>query len=396
MRPDLQEIVDEVARLVGGPVTLEDRGFTLVAFCPHGTTIDKVRQQSILQRRSTPEVRRWFEQFGIATADQAVRVPASDEHGSRARVCLPVRWKGITYGYLWLIDDGTVPGDRLASAMDLAERAGRLLAHQVRAREEVELLVQDLLSPHSDTARDATERVEELGLVGRGVPVAVVELRQSVLDRPWPGPMHLWSLPRSVLTYTGEDHATLVVPLPGVASGGNPERVGALAERARELCLERLDGRAGVDVVAGIGGVRADVAQARESWREARLVARVLAGVPGLGPVGTWAELGVYRLLAAGPERLLADAAVDPAVRRLLEHPDADLRETARTYLDLAGNVQRTAARLNVHRQTVYHRLQRIEQVTGLDLDSGRDRLLLHLGLTLAPLLPPDRGRGGD
>lgn len=391
MRPELQEIVDEVARLVGGPVTLEDRGFTLVAFCPHGTTIDKVRQQSILQRRSTPEVRRWFEQFGIATADQAVRVPASDEHGSRARVCLPVRWNGITYGYLWLIDDGTVPGDRLASAMELADRAGRVMARQVRAREEVELVVQDLLSPDADTVREAAERVEELGLVGRGVPVAVVELRQTVADRPWPGAMHLWSLPRSVLTYTGDDQATLVVPLPGGSSGG-PDRVGALAARARELCLERLDGRAGGDVVAGVGGVRANVAQARESWREARLVARVLAGVPGLGPVGSWAELGVYRLLAAGPERVLGDAAVDPAARRLLEHPDPDLRETARVYLDLAGNVQRTAARLNVHRQTVYHRLQRIEQVTGLDLGSGQDRLLLHLGLTLAPLLPTSRG----
>jgi DNA-binding PucR family transcriptional regulator len=52
--------------------------------------------------------------------------------------------------------------------------------------------------------------------------------------------------------------------------------------------------------------------------------------------------------------------------------------------------VQQTAAALNVHRQTVYYRVQRIEQVTGLDLARGDDRLVLHLGLTLAPVLATD------
>lgn len=378
----MQEIVDEVARIVGGPVTLEDRGFVLVAFCPHGSTVDAVRQQSILQQRSTPEVRRWFEQFGIATADRAVRIPASEEHGSLARVCLPARWNGVTYGYLWLIDDGTLSDRTLSAGLDLAGRAGRLMAQQVRTRQDVELLVQDLLSPSEDTLHEATARIEELGLLRTGVPVAVVELRQAA-GGPWPGPMHLWTLPRTVLTHAGEDHAILVVPLPG----GDVSAARDVAERARGLCLERFDEPSGARVVAGIGGVRSDLTHARASWREARLVARVLAGVPSLGAVAAWSDLGVYRLLAAGPEPVLAGAALDPAVRRLLDHPDADLRETARIFLDQAGSVQRTAAALMVHRQTVYHRLQRIEAITGLDLDSGRDRLLLHLGLTLAPLL---------
>lgn len=384
VRSELQEIVDEVARVIGGPVTLEDRRFDLVAFCPHGTKIDQVRQQSILQRRSTPQVRLWFEQFGIATAEGAVRIPASDEHGSLARVCLPARWNGVTYGYLWLIDDGTVTDSTRARAIVLADRAGRLMAHQVRAREDVELLAQDLLlSSHAESVREAADRVDELGLIRRGMPIAVVELRQTILGRSWPGPMHLWPLPRTVLTYAGEDHAALLVPLPTGDLGPARE----LAARARDLCLERFDDPSGVDVVAGIGDVREDLTQARGSWQEARLAARVLAGVKELRPAAAWSDLGVYRLLGAGPEAAVAGAVLEPSVLRLVDHPDADLRETARVYLDLAGNVQITAARLNIHRQTVYHRLQRIENVTGLDLDSGRQRLLLHLGLTLAPLL---------
>ena len=67
-----------------------------------------------------------------------------------------------------------------------------------------------------------------------------------------------------------------------------------------------------------------------------------------------------------------------------------DLALTARTYLDLAGNVQKTAQALSIHRQTLYHRLRRIEELTALTLADGQDRLTLHLALTLAPHLQQD------
>ena len=48
MRDDLQELVDEVSRLLAAPATLEDAEFTLLAFCAHDdssdATMDAVRQ----------------------------------------------------------------------------------------------------------------------------------------------------------------------------------------------------------------------------------------------------------------------------------------------------------------------------------------------------------------
>jgi DNA-binding PucR family transcriptional regulator len=41
---------------------------------------------------------------------------------------------------------------------------------------------------------------------------------------------------------------------------------------------------------------------------------------------------------------------------------------------------------LGIHRQTLYYRLSRVEQLTGLDLDDGEDRLLLHMALKGARL----------
>ena len=68
------------------------------------------------------------------------------------------------------------------------------------------------------------------------------------------------------------------------------------------------------------------------------------------------------------------------------DHP-SDVLDTLRTWLDEAGSASRTAARLAVHRQTVYHRLGQVEQATGLDLARGADRLRLHLAVELAPFL---------
>ena len=143
MRDDLQDLVDEVSALLHAPATLEDREFTLLAFCAHeqdpsddpaeGGTMDAVRARSILRRGSTAEVRRRFEEFGIARAATPLRIPADPAAGILTRLCLPVRSAGRLHGWLWLLDEGrTDPGDLtapgLAAALDLAAEAGRLLA----------------------------------------------------------------------------------------------------------------------------------------------------------------------------------------------------------------------------------------------------------------------------
>lgn len=384
MRPELQDIVDELSRLLDHPVTLEDRGFALVAFHSHGEQVDEVRQRSIMARKSSAEVRAWFENFGIATATEPVRTPSAPELGVLARLCFPARWRDVTHGYLWAItEDREIDEALWPAAMDLASRAGALMAQQARTRDDLGFLLQDVLSTDPDTAERAADELDARRIIRRGVPVAALELQ--LVRAPTTGviPVNLWTLPRSVLAWTGEDHTTLAVPLPG--NDLDPAR--ELARQARALYLERLPAGSEAELVVGIGAPCPDVAELRTSWQQARLAARVLTGVPDLRPVAAWPELGVYRLLGCGPASVLAEATVDESVRRLLAHGDDDIRETALTYLRTGGSVQRTGAALSIHRQTVYYRLQRIEKITGLDLSRGEDLLLLHLGLTMAPAL---------
>ena len=105
--------------------------------------------------------------------------------------------------------------------------------------------------------------------------------------------------------------------------------------------------------------------------------------------VAAWADLGPYALLLRISEEERNEEALPEEVRRLLAaDPGGDLSQTLRLYLDHACNGPAASEALHIHRTTLYYRLGRITELTGLDLSDGRTRLSLHLGLTMLDLIP--------
>ncbi|MGY1607976.1 helix-turn-helix domain-containing protein [Geodermatophilus sp. SYSU D00700] len=370
MRDDLQDVVDEVARLLGAPATLEDTDFTLLAFAAHplddGTAMDAVRTRSILGRGSTPATRRWFEDLGIARAQGPLRTPADPDAGILTRLLLPVRHEGRTLGYLWLLDGGrTDPagtGDpALAAALDLAARAGELLARR-RADDDLATALAAVLGAGSGAGREQAGAV--LAARFAGAAVALVALRP-------PG----GALPRDRRLPAG------AAVLEG--AGGRSEVAVAVrlprAADARAACAAAgpLLARLPAGSTAGVSDPAPGVDGLPGRWAQARAAAAVAAVVPRLAPVAAWSGLGGWRAAAALP-------GPDPAVAPLLAEPT--LAATAEAYLDAAGSAARTSAALGIHRQTLYSRLGRITALTGLDLADGDTRLLVHASLRRARL----------
>ncbi len=128
---------------------------------------------------------------------------------------------------------------------------------------------------------------------------------------------------------------------------------------------------------AGVATPRSGLADLATAWGEASAAARAALAEARFGPVAQWASIGPFRLLTALPP----EVAHDPVARTLLAPVHHELARTAEVYLDCAGQAARAAAELGIHRQTLYYRLSRIEKLTGLDLDDGEDRLLLHMAL---------------
>ncbi|MFC4030694.1 PucR family transcriptional regulator [Streptomyces polygonati] len=375
----VQELVDEVSALLGAPATLEDRDFRLIAFGAHDSeddaATDPVRTRSILTRRSTAEVRDWFERFGIARATGPVRIPSAPAAGVvRGRLCLPVRHAGVVHGYVWLLDEAEHSPAQLAAAMSVAARIGDRLAAASHAGAEAGNALRALLTAGSRAARDEAEEALRSALgPDADEPHTLVCVRLPGPGRApdeLPGPR---SIPAAAaLTRLPGELIALLVRL----------RSPDLLPPARTAAARLLEAVGVPDAVAGIGEARRTLGELAAAWQEAGDAARAASAEPALGPVARWGELGAYRLLTALP----AAAPPDPAVAPLLTPPHRELAHTAEVFLDHAGQAGRTAAALAIHRQTLYYRLSRIEQLTGLDLADGSARLLLHMALKAARL----------
>ncbi|MDX6348656.1 MAG: hypothetical protein QOF84_3446 [Streptomyces sp.] len=382
MRADYQELVDEVSALLGAPATLEDRDFRLIAFGAHDSesavneaSMDPVRTRSILTRRSTAEVRAWFERFGITRAAAPVRIPAAPDAGVvRPRLCLPVRHGGVVHGYVWLLDSAEHTEAQLSAAMDVAARIGVRLAAEAGAATDLGRELRAALTGPADALRAL------LGADADAWHALVCVLPWTAEDVPGirtvPGAAALCAAPQAQGPQAQGPQGAALAALVRLRS---PEVV-TPAHTAAARLLE-----AGPGAGAGVSAPRRGLDALPEAWGEALAAARVARARPRLGPVADWSALGPYRLLAA------LTTTPDPAVRPLLEPQHAELARTAEVYLDCAGQAGRTAAELRIHRQTLYYRLSRVEQLTGLDLDSGEDRLLLHMALKSARLQGPQR-----
>ncbi|WP_020547932.1 PucR family transcriptional regulator [Nonomuraea coxensis] len=339
--------MDEIAARLGASATLEDRSFRLLAYGAQHGDIDTVRQESILRRRASGEVRDYFERYGIARAEGPVRIPADAALGVLARVCWPLRHGEVTYGYLWLLDSGALTDERLAAAAPLVARAAGALAQEARSRDDLGRGLLALFS--ADPEERAGAAVEAAGPV---TAIAVRESQERVAA--------LWTLPRGVL-----------------ARRGSPVALLAPAHLAGEVAQTV---RSAYGTAAGVGAPRADPADAWLSWREARQALRIAEHFPRYAPVARWEDLGVHRLLARLGLPDLRELAAGTAAL------DDELAQTVEVYLDLGGHAQKAAAELGIHRQTLYYRLGKAERLIGQDLSDGDDRLAVHLGLKAARL----------
>ena len=375
MQGELQRIVDAVAGRVGRAALIEDRHQQVIVYSAHTEPLDAVRRASILSRHTTPEVIAWFRAAGVHRTRCPMRTAGAPELGLLPRVCLPILHDDLLLGFMWFIDaDGSMSAHDIATAAAAAGDVSRVL-HRAdvlgdlasqREEEAARLLLSDL--------PDARERAAKELLADDG-PITALVVRPAgpaveqalVQTRRWHGV-------RSALHLVRRDHGVLLL------SGE-----GAARPVAEHLAGRRLPGVA--RTVIGVGEPYPRLADAICSYQEALRAARVAARLPSLGDVVSWSSLGVYRVLSMVDEQRLDVRAVHPGLLRLL-HTDGGqvLVETLETYLDLAGNAHATAERLQLHRTTLYYRLQRVEQLAGANLKDGNERLCLHLALKMAHL----------
>jgi sugar diacid utilization regulator len=160
----------------------------------------------------------------------------------------------------------------------------------------------------------------------------------------------------------------------------------AVARRVADGVLRELrSGLPGHTFALGVSRGAADPLELARAGNEALLAANVAEGDPER-PVLAFEETGAYRLLLSAMsedpaelQRFYAET-VEP-LAAYDEQYDTDLVHTVEAFLDNDGNVAGTAQKLFTHRHTIRYRLERVRELSGLDVGSTDGREKLSLGL---------------
>jgi purine catabolism regulator len=149
-----------------------------------------------------------------------------------------------------------------------------------------------------------------------------------------------------------------------------------LAEQAREALGDELRGAASRPAPLG---------QLRRSYHEARCALEASALANGASPkVASYRDLGAFQLLLSLQDddalRLFCDSVLGPLEDASGEYGD-ELIRSLEAFIEQNGQWERAARELYCHRHTLRYRIKRVEQLTGRDLRSARDRIEFWLAL---------------
>ncbi len=179
-----------------------------------------------------------------------------------------------------------------------------------------------------------------------------------------------------------------------------PETEDDAASRAADAVRRELEaGLHGFTFAVGRSRPARDAADLHRAGNEALLAANV-AEASEEATVLAFDATGAYRLLLPAMsedpvelQRFYAET-VEPLVA-YDEQYETDLVQTLESFLDADGNVAQTAQRLFTHRHTIRYRLERVRELSGLDVGSTDGREKLGLGLKAMRVLgiPAPHGR---
>lgn len=158
---------------------------------------------------------------------------------------------------------------------------------------------------------------------------------------------------------------------------------GDCVEDPRSVC-ERVVARArehAMGVRCGVGPACEDLADYEPAVRKARWVIEVLEAINGQD-CATFDDLGIYAILFDRDHSTQLDDFVERRLGALLSYDrlhKTDLVETLRCVLDTGGVMTEAAKQLFIHISTLKYRVNRIEELLGVELRDPQTAFNLHL-----------------
>ncbi|MFC7725511.1 PucR family transcriptional regulator [Nocardioides sp. GCM10028917] len=372
----MQDELDRLAALLGRSVSVDSPTGRLLGYSVQSDDADGARILAILARQVPEPVQLWQDEHGLSTATGPVRLPKNDELKMTARLCVPLRRDGVLRAYLWIVEGPTqLTPEQVGAALEYGDKVLDKLAEnpaQVGTRSLPELF-HDLVAPALGAeAEQLVSAVIDVAPHLLGVSVRLL-VGTPMASAGVHGPLTSGDVSRVSRRLGSADPRVL-------ASSVTPTRTVLLL---RDTHWRPAPGQSAVLpsglFATGAGPVVSfDAAGLLHGLAMATFTATCVAADPRLPRDLAWEQLGMYRLLAQGEH----DAWLEMLSQLADQGEPGDVfLDTLETYLDLAGDAQRTAAELGLHRTTLYYRLNRAATQLNGNLSDGIWRTNLHIAL---------------
>ena len=389
---DLFDVVDTIARLLGGSVVVEDVDFRVLAYSAvPGQPNDEGRRSAILNRRIAERWLQWLEESGIrerlVKSDELVRLD-NPWATSLIRYIQPIRASDQLVGYLWLYFETELDADAPRTILEFAHLLGPELARRSPTLTENpgghvlrQFLAGGLSASHAASILGVDEH-SNIVVIAVDVDVeatksdAVIIQSRAVRALALYTQMHL----ASSLVGTVDQQIYLLHASPRL----KPDVAAIMRAISKHLTRA-----VQTKVRAAAGGIHQGLAEAEISRNEADLTLRVLRTRNDWERDGLFASMRhdivlneIVDVLRARP--ILVRGLLD----RLITHDrqyNTDYVTTLRVYINSFGDMRAAAQSLNLHPNSLRYRVKRLTEIGGLDLDDPKLRLALQLLLEMAP-----------
>lgn len=386
----LSELIQTLATLLHRSIIIESSQFEILAAAQRGE-VDEARAYCVAAGQTKEELVEQLSQIGVYTQLQQtlkpLQIPPMPELGmSMARIVTPIVVQREVHGYIWIIagHEPLTPLDELA--LNHAAMVAALILFKEQSVRQAAIALQGdfftrLLSGEAgsvalqEVAQQIHYRLDHAHQVWIIRGPEVLDINHLPLETP----IRQWlerEQSQPFLLFSRDRHWIAVVEC-------------QTADQGYQAAVAMSDALAkATPTVVGVGHVsppdstgEMTLQRSYEQAQEALNIAIALGQQQG---ASAFHKLGVLHwLYSLSPADRAANIYLAhlETVRAYDRKRNGDLLLTLESYLDHGSSLAETAAALHVHRNTLLHRLERIESLCEVNLKDAMERLNFHVAL---------------
>jgi purine catabolism regulator len=335
-----------------------------------------------------------------------------DEIGGRIvdRVTIPIVIENVEYGciFIWTDKRALTPLDNMfiesyvhIIALDFVKK---LSLYNMESNYKLEFF-DDLLSDNENRQKRALERAKTFNFCKNLKYTVIVILLKDIyvlnklaIDKVSSSHENISEmlfitgriakLHREKIVYVDKSDRILI--LYGSEVSKNPQTIKSEVIIFCQKVLDEASKKIDVNkLTIGIGRSYDEATQLYKSHGQAKLIVENLSKTNS-NNIKHYDDLGLYRILAFEGLHSELIEFCSYTIKPLIEYDkinNTELVKTLKIYFECDGNKKKISEKMYMHYNTIIYRLQKIHDITGLDLENGDSRLNLEIALKAMDLI---------